>query len=754
MAKKRRSRRRKKKRRQITQPLKSASSDTARRGKTEAAEAPVKQRTWKPWFILSALAFIIIICAGVWILFLSPGKTLVTKNERLNVLLITLDTTRADRLGCYGYSGAKTPNLDSLSQKGVRFINAYCQVPLTLPSHCSILTGTYPVYHNVHNNGTYYLSSDHLTLAEALKAKGFKTAAFAASFTVDSRFGLDQGFDYYDDKFQEGSPFKALNSEKRAEQVFASFSSWIDNNHAEQFFCWVHFFDPHLPYDPPSPYKEEFSAHPYDGEIAYMDSYVGAVIEKLREKKILEQTLIIIAGDHGEGLGDKVEIGHGIFLYEMVMKVPLIFYSENYLPKGKAIPARVRLIDIMPSVLDMLGLQVPDQNQGISLIPYIEGREKDDLDSYIETFYPRENYGWSNLTGLIAGDWKYIRAPKAELYNLKSDPNEEKNVLQSNQKIASEMNRSLETLVKSSVANADAGRRVPTSEERERLRALGYISYSDDKDKGEHPDPKDKIDELQMIQQAEMYEFQGNFQAAAGLHEKMLALRPSTPSGYVNLALAQARMKKFDEAIETLKKGIEKIPDSEILLSRLGHTYLVTGRLNEAFAAMQQVLETNPKYFDALTASAVILDTLRKKEEARGYYEKALAIEPENKFLRTSYALNLATGGKIPEAIEIYTRLIQDYAGEYILYQNLGIAYGVSGNYAKAIENLKQAISLNPTPIAYFNVAVALKETGEIAEAIRYLEFYLEDPRGEDESKIKSARMELLNLQRALKRRK
>ncbi|MEE9557208.1 MAG: tetratricopeptide repeat protein, partial [Candidatus Adiutricales bacterium] len=172
------------------------------------------------------------------------------------------------------------------------------------------------------------------------------------------------------------------------------------------------------------------------------------------------------------------------------------------------------------------------------------------------------------------------------------------------------------------------------------------------------------------------------------------------------------------------------------------------------FAAMQQVLETNPKYFDALTASAVILDTLGKKEEARGYYEKALAIEHENKFLRTSYALNLATGEKIPEAIEIYTRLIEDHPGEYILYQNLGIAHGVSGNYAKAIENLKQAISLHPTPIAYLNLAVALKETGEIAEAIRYFELYLEDPRGEDESKIKSARMELLNLQRALKRKK
>ena len=750
MAKKKHSRRRKKKRHKISPPPEPASSTPAQDKKQNTAKTSPKLFIRKYWIILAAL--VVIIFAAAMLLLISPPRTPIERNGGLNVLLITLDTTRADRLGCYGYPGAKTPNLDSLAQKGIRFANAYCQVPLTLPSHCSIMTGTYPVSHNVHNNGTYYLNPGELTLAEILKTKGFETAAFVASFTVDSRFGLDQGFDFYDDSFQQGSPFKALNSEKKAEQVFASFSAWLDNHHTGQFFCWVHFFDPHLPYAPPSPYREDFSDQPYDGEIAYMDFYVGEVVEKLKNKNLLSKTLIILAGDHGEGLGEKVEIGHGIFLYDMAIKVPLIFYAPNNLPGERTITSRVRLIDIMPSVLDMLNMQEADKNQGISLIPYIEGRKKEDLDSYIETYYPRENYGWSELTGLIAGDWKYIRAPKAELYNLKSDPNEEKNLLQSKKKIVSEMNRNLEILIKNSMAAPGAGNRVPTSEELERLRSLGYISYSDSQVKGQQPDPKDKIDELRMIQQAEMYESQGDYKAAAALHEKMLSLRPSSPSSYVNLALAHARMKQFDEAIQTLKQGIEIIPKSEILLARLGHTYFVTGRLNEALAAMQQVLEINPKYFDALTASAVILDTLGKKEEAQGYYEKALAIEPENKFLRISYAFNLATGGKIPEAIEIYSRLIQEYPGEYSLYQYLGIAYGVAGNYTKAIKNLKQAISLHPTPTAYLNLAVALKATGEIAEAIRYLELYLKDPRGEEKSKIKSARMELLNLQRALKK--
>ncbi|MCK4646724.1 MAG: sulfatase-like hydrolase/transferase [Candidatus Aminicenantes bacterium] len=749
MAKKKRSRRRKKKRHKITPPPESAAVSTAHSIKTKTAETSIKLHPRKSWII--GVVLIVIICTAALILFISPAKISIQRDSGLNVLLITLDTTRADRLGCYGYPRAKTPNLDSLAQKGVRFANVYCQVPLTLPSHCSIMAGTYPVSHNVHNNGTYYLTSDQLTLAEVLKARGFKTAAFVASFTVDSRFGLDQGFDVYDDSFQQGSPFKALNAERIADQVFAPFSAWLDNHHADQFFCWVHFFDPHLPYAPPPPYREDFSDSLYDGEISYMDSYVGEVVEKLKEKNILGQTLIILAGDHGEGLGDKVEIGHGLFLYDMVMKVPLIFYAENNLPGGKVIPSRVRLIDIMPSVLDMLDLEEADQNQGISLIPYIEGRKKDDLDSYMETFYPRENYGWSELTGLVAGNWKYIRAPKAELYNLKSDPNEDKNVLQSNTKIVSKMKNSLEMLIKNSAIAPGAGSRALTSEERERLGSLGYISYSDNRDKGEYPDPKDKIDELRMIQQAEMFESQGDYQAAAALHEKMLSLRPSSPSSYVNLALAQARLKKFDEAIQTLKHGIDKIPDSEILLARLGHTYFVTGQLNEAFVAMQQVLAINPRYIDALTLSAVIMDTLGKKETARDHYEKALSIEPENKFLRMSYALNLATGGKTSEAIDVYTPLTQEYPGEYSLYQYLGIAYGVAGDYAKSIENLKQAIGLHPTLIAYFNLAVALKETGEIAEAIHYLELYLEDPKGEDESKVKSARMELLNLKKVLK---
>jgi tetratricopeptide (TPR) repeat protein len=590
-----------------------------------------------------------------------------------------------------------------------------------------------------------------LTLAEALKAKGLKTAAFVSSFSVDSRFGLDQGFDFYDDKFQEVTPFKSLNSERRAEKTFASFSDWIDKNSSQQFFCWVHFFDPHLPYDPPSPYKEEFAANPYDGEIAYMDHYIGAIIEKLKEKNIFGQTLLILAGDHGEAFGEKVEVGHGVFLYEGTMRVPLVFYAENHFPQGNVVKPRVRLIDIMPTVLDMLLLTNPEKIQGESLLPYIERRKRDDLSSYIETFYPRENYGWSELIGLISGNWKYIRAPKEELYNLRSDPNEEKNAFSSSEKIASEMKRNLESLIKSEAAATETKGGVMSAEAQDRLRSLGYISFSEKPGGGHYPDPKDKLDELRMNQEAEMYELQKNYLEARRVYEKLLKLRPNSASSYVNLALAQARLNEFEGAVATLKDGIEKIPKSEILISRLGHTYLAMGKMDESLAAMKQVLEVAPRSFDALLVSGLVLDRQGRKEEAQGYFEEALEIEPENKFLRTNYALNLITGRKIPQAIDAFTGLVRDYPDDYRLSQYLGIAYAYLGNYAKAIESLKQAIYIHPTPIAYYNLAVAYREIGEVKEAIHYLELYLENPQGEDERSIKQAQNELQNLKKMLK---
>jgi arylsulfatase A-like enzyme/Tfp pilus assembly protein PilF len=719
----------------------------------EEESEPLRKKPKKKKLFLFAFSVFFLAAVVFLIFFFSSPREKILKDSSLNVLLITLDTTRADRLGCYGYPEAKTPNLDFLAENGVQFLNAYCQVPLTCPSHCSILTGTYPLYHQVHNNGSYYLPPEIQTLAETLKTNGLETTAFVSSFTVDSRFGLEQGFDVYDDLLSPDQTFKALNSERRADAVYAPFSRWLDERRTGQFFSWVHFFDPHIPYDPPSHYLDEFPDNPYDGEIAFMDFYIGKIIEKLREQDLLEKTLIVVAGDHGEAFGEKQEKGHGVFIYESTMRVPLIFYAAKNLPLGELIEARTRLIDIMPSILDMMDIPAPEEIQGLSLLPYIEGKKKQDLSSYIESFYPRENYGWSELVGLIDGDWKFILAPKQELYNLKQDPREEKNLIQNEIKVAQEKKDKLETIIKNSTSPLIADKRTMTPEEMERLRSLGYVSMSESEAGEELPDPKDHIEELLMVQKAQEYEIQGKFPEAAAIYEKILSLRPNVATSYVNLALMKAQMMAFDETIRILEQGLEKIPESEVLLSRLGHTFMLLGRVKKALETFDLILKNNPRYFDALLASAWMLDLIGQKDDAQGYFRKALEVEPENKFARKNYANSLASIQRFNQAIEIYLGLKEDYPDDHEILQDLGIAFAYVGDISQSIENLEKAVSLHPNPVAYYNLAVAKKKVGNLEEAARYIKLYLENPEGESEESINSAKVELQNLEERLRKK-
>ncbi len=717
--------------------------------KPEAIEAPPAEKKKNKIPVLPAALALAVVAAIVFLLTRTGGETPVARNPEANVLLVTLDTTRADHLGCYGYEPARTPNLDGLARAGVLFENAYCAVPLTLPSHASILTGMNPLSHGVHNNGTYALGPDAATIAEILHDRGFATAAFTASFSVDSRFGLDQGFDVYDDDFQGDTPFKPVNSERRADAVFSSFSAWLERNAQNRFFAWVHFFDPHLPYVPPPDLANEFLDRPYDGEIAAMDRAVGSLVAALREKNILDRTLVVLAGDHGEALGEKGESGHGIFLYEPSVRVPLILFAGESLPAGTAVGSRVRLIDIVPTILDFLEIGDPRDFDGESLLAAVENRAAESRDSYLETFYPRENHGWAELTGLVSGEWKYIEAPRPELYHLGQDPGETANLVSAEAAKAEEMKKTLEGMVRKAAGGPDAGRSL-TAEEEERLRSLGYVQFAG-KGAGSGADPKDKIEEMKLYQTAQGYEFEGKFRAAEELYERILGLAPDVDSSYVNLGLVQARLQKFDAAIETLKAGVEKIPGSEALLARLGHTYLFTGKTADGLETMQKVLEVNPDNVDALTGSAIVLGGWGQRDSARAYLERALAVEPESKYLRVTLAGNLAMGGNLPEAIRLFEKLAEDYPGEAILLQNLGIAYGMMGDYVKAVPTLEEAVRLEPTPVAYYNLAVAYRETGKLEDAVRVLELYLRDPGDTPEANVRRARAELDRIKAQLK---
>lgn len=557
----------------------------------------------------------------------------------LNVLLITIDTVRADRLGCYGYAGARTPNLDRLAAEGVRFANVYAQVPLTLPSHCSIMTGTYPPDHRVRNNGSYSLGPDLPTLAGLLRAKGYRTAAFVASFTLDSRFGLARGFDLYDDNVQGEEVLKSFRSERDAGAVLAALAPWLQGNRGERFFGWAHFYDPHLPYAPPPPFDVEYRGRKYDGEIAYVDHVIGRLLELLKEKGLLDRTLIVVAGDHGEALGEKKEIDHGLFLYDGTLKVPLIVRLGKDLPAGIVVPSRVRLIDIMPTVLDILGMPVPPGVRGISLLPQIRGKKKDDLPSYIETNYPRENYGWSELRGLVDGPWKYILAPTPELYDLAKDPGEEKNVASTEPAVLRTEAGKLDELIDRSGARKGAARRTMTAAEAERLRSLGYLGggRADDAMKKGLPDPKDKIGDYLLIFRGNLLENEGKLPLAFECYRKVLEANPDVPSNYVNLALLDMKMDRAEEATRLLEQAKSKFPDSELVLSRLMGLYLKAERWQDALSIGQVLLQNDPSHFDALFLSGSASARLGKWENAADCYRKALAIEPENAVLRRRY---------------------------------------------------------------------------------------------------------------------
>lgn len=672
----------------------------------------------------------LIILPVLFYLFFFPKKRLdVGANGSLNVLLITLDTTRADRIGAYGYAGAKTPNMDSLALQGVKFSNAYCQVPQTLPSHCSILTGTYPLYHHVHSNGFNFLDSNYLTLAELLKARGFKTAAFVSSFTVDSRFGLDQGFDVYDDRMSEEEIFKSFHSQRRADKVYEAFSRWFDRHSRDRFFCWVHFFDPHLPYAPPSPFKETFAGNPYDGEIAYMDSVIGKVIGKLTEQNLLRKTLVILAGDHGEAFGEKGEREHGLFLYNSTMKVPLIFYAAGILPGGMDVRANVRLIDIMPSILDILKIQVPGSVQGTGLLPYIKEGKNDGLPTYIETVYPKDFFGWSDLSGLVDGPWKYIRAPKPELYNLSDDPGEANNLFAKQDKTARLMENKLSKLVKEHLLNIDVKKRRLSSEELKRLRSLGYVGGGLPKDRSNAPlpDPKDKLDEYNLIYEAKMHEYGKQYREAALLYREIIDKSPGAPWNYVNLSICYAKMNNPAGCINILKQGLEKIPGSLVLLSRLGLFYMRNARYEEAVETARQALAVDPRCLDALLTCGWSFVMQGKWAESLHYFKKSLEIEPENKAARVKYAYCLGALGRGAEALELYAALIEEYPGDYRLYTDMGIIHNSMGNVGQALSSYKKAVEIKPFYETFLNYGVILGRTGKFKEAVHYLKLYLQN---------------------------
>ena len=424
----------------------------------------------------------------------------------LNVLLITLDTTRADHLGAYGFQSISTPNIDRLAREGVLFEQSTTAAPLTLPAHASLFTGRFPPGHGVRDNGGFVLDPRETTMAEILGRDGYRTGAFVGSHVLSSDRGLNKGFDTYRDDFPPPAGMTrgvAGGLRRRASEVTDEALRWIDGVGSSRFLAWLHFYDAHRPYDLPEPYASAYPSRPYDGAIEYMDAQLGRIRAFLEQRRLLDSTVLIIIGDHGESLGDHGEAGHGIFLYESVIRVPFIIRAPFEGLHGRIVADVTRSVDVLPTLLALIGIRSPLPLEGTSLVPVMTGAVRSlDLEAYSESLYPLHAFGWSELHALRAGRFKVIAAPRPELYDLESDPFEEHNRYNEQRALGDRMVARLHELQKRSEVHSPPERpRVDgEAETAARLASLGYISRSrsDDTSRaiGAPPDPKDQIGSL------------------------------------------------------------------------------------------------------------------------------------------------------------------------------------------------------------------------------------------------------------------
>src|SRR5438093_6501867 len=583
---------------------------------------------------------------------------------RSNVLLITIDTLRADRVGAYG-GGTLTPTLDRLAARGVRFTRAHAHVPLTLPAHTSILTGLVPATHGVHNNGASGVAADVPTLASILRDAGYRTGAFVGAFVLDARFGLSRGFDVYDDRVgSETGPATFAFAERTADRVTQLAGDWIlsgdrgletgSSGHANRrpdpstspspqppapsnqqrttpWFCWIHLFDPHAPYRAP----EQRAADPYDNEVAFADAQLGRLIERLRTAGLLESTLIVALADHGESLGDHGESTHGLFAYDSTLRIPLIVAAGPSIHPMTSDAAAAQS-DVLPTVLDLLGIAMPARLDGRSLVPAMRGAAGGERLVYFEALDAYLTRSWAPLTGVVADGWKYIDLPEPELYDLVNDPGELHNRIDHERQRAEVLRTRLSEWPPAASALA-AARAVPIDPDAAaRLRALGYTAAqgttSSRKQYTSADDPKRLLDLDRRYERALALTGDRRYAEAASLLQQVLAERPDFTVAYLNLAsvfIAGGDPRRAITLLEdAAKKGVTNSERQGLGAARL------RSNLSGAIDAWRRALELDPRNYDLLFNLAATLHDQHRIGEARPYIERFVREAPPDRYAR------------------------------------------------------------------------------------------------------------------------
>jgi arylsulfatase A-like enzyme/Flp pilus assembly protein TadD len=626
----------------------------------------------------------------------------------LNVVLITIDTLRADHVGCYGYKQIKTPNIDGLAADGTRFERAFAVVPVTLPSHTSMLTGTYPMFSGMHDFSANKLSPLQPTLASVLKQSGYETGAVVAAAVLDARFGLNQGFDFYYDHFDFNRLDEAnLDEMQRPGNVVADVAlDWLGKNSQKKFFLWMHLYDPHFPYHLVEPYNREYASQPYDGEIAFADEQVGRLLRFLKEKGIYRNTVIVLCGDHGESLGEHGEKTHGFFIYNATMHVPLIIrLPENASARVVADP--VSLVDLMPTVLGALGVAIPSQAQGRSLLPELQDNGNHDDQAardrvlYGETFLPRIHFNWSELRGSENIKYHFIDAPRPELYDLMNDPGEVHNLFTDKSAVAGEMRAKLNVMIRDYSAGKEMAEKTGLDPAlMERLKSLGYAGFSGGSDAGVSnrnlPDPKDRIVAYELISDAVSNSQHGRYQESVEeLKNAMKAEPNSVPVHYLQ-GLNYYHLKMFPEAVDELQKTVQLSPDYSLAFFNLGMAQAHLGQFDAAIATLQQTLQLDSTNFEAAFNLGVAFLQKRELEPAAAAFRQSVMINPELARGHRALGETLLYQKKLDEAITELRRAVELEPQEPMMHESLAKALTAKGLTAEADEETRRAQHLAP----------------------------------------------------------
>jgi arylsulfatase A-like enzyme/tetratricopeptide (TPR) repeat protein len=657
------------------------------------------------------------LAVGTWWLLRTPAFSLDVETDR-NVLLISIDTLRADALGSYG-GRATTPNLDRLAARGARFDFAHAHAVVTLPSHASMLTGRYPYEHGIRDNTGYRLQPGTDTLATRLKAAGFATGAFVGGFPLDSQFGLDQGFDRYDDTMGSGA---ADERERRADVVTASALDWIGQQ-SGKWFSFVHVYDPHVVYDPPAEWRDRFPNDPYLGEVSWTDHALGVLLDRINS--LPRRTLVIVTADHGESLGDHGELTHGVFAYEPVLRVPLIIAELGAGvddEAGRVITTPARHVDLVPTMLESVGVDATNVASGTSLRSVVNAGEGDDRPSYFEAMTATIQRGWAPLRGVVVQGEKYIDLPIAEWYELSADPKEARNAASVNPPRVQVLLNTLRGF-----NTAPPGRpRQETAETIDRLRSLGYIgggaaaareTYTD------ADDPKRLIELDQWLTQAAQAQREGRPQDAVVLYQQVIAKRPDTEDAYRKLALVHWRSGRPAQAISTLEAALKQgITQSEVRI-KLAQYLAESGQPQRAIELLEQMTGDDP---DALIGLGNAYLAAGKSREAIAAFERLLTIDPNHALAHENIGVTHLRGGNVPAAEAALRKAVSLDAGLSGAWTALGVLLSTTGRQNEALSAWQQAITADPQSLdALYNLTVNLARLGRIGEARRFGEQYL-----------------------------